>query len=288
MPASIEVIKHSYSQAIDDNYQLTSKIIGVGSKSQVKLGYSNQLGRNVAIKVMDSQNMTNDEKSLVKNETKILQKLSSLNSNQFLSYLDTVEDEKNLYIVTELINGIELIDFCSNFQGGVPETLAKKLFKQIVECLLELHSHHICHLDLKLENIMYIRYLNKIKLIDFGFSSITKPDDDGNVEMLQTHYCGTIQYTPPEIVDRIPYDGKKADAWSLGVILYSMLTLRYPFDDESNDFDTIAEKIRNSSYPTPSNVSNEALDLIEKLLQKNPTARIAVSEILNQPWFKSI
>lgn len=294
-PAFPQVKQHNYEQQINENYKLSSKVLGTGAKSLVKLGYSNNLKRNVAIKVISTKDISNKERSLVAQETKIMKRVSSIKGNLFSSYLDTVEDDANIYIVMELINGVELIDYCSKFREGLPEELAKRLFIQIVQSVNQLHENDICHLDIKLENVMYIRFLNRVKLIDFGFSNLTKLDDDidhsspfmirDQSEVLQTHYCGTIYYTPPEVLREVPYNGKKADSWSLGVLLYCMLTLSYPFDDESNNFNVISEKIIHQEFNCSKEIPPQALTLIRNLLIKNPDDRLAVSEILSHPWF---
>ena len=295
MPPNTLVTQHNYELNINDNYKLTSKILGVGAKSQVKLGYSNSLKRNVAIKVINVKDISQKERVLLSQETKILQKVSSINGNLFASYLDTVEDDSNIYIVMELINGVELIDYCSNFRSGVPEQLAKRLFIQIVQSVNKLHENNIVHLDIKLENVMYVRYLNRVKLIDFGFSNLTKPEEEveypsqrNENDVLQTHFCGTIHYTPPEVLREVPYDGKKADSWSLGVLLYCMLTLNYPFDNEENNFDVISEMIIHEEFKCTRDLPAGALSLIRNLLIKCPEDRTAVSEILDHPWLKNL
>ena len=296
---SMRVTHHSYEQKIGDKYSISSRVLGTGTKSIVKLGYSHILKRNVAIKVVD-KSISPKEKLLFETESKILEKVAQLNSKQYVSYLETLEDDRNIYIIMELINGVELIDF---YKGRISELLTKKIFKQIVHSVEKLHQNHICHLDLKLENVMYIRYLNQTILIDFGFSNTTiklgvneiaetiEPIND----IKQTHYCGTLHYSAPEILKEIPYDGKKADSWSLGVMLYCMLALCYPFDIEEevensatnspSYFSLVAEKIINDELNCDKISSNEARSLINSLLAKDPADRIYVHEILNHPWF---
>jgi len=282
---------------VNQHYKITSKVLGVGTKSEVRLGYSTLHKRNVAVKVIELHSLSEDEKALVRKESFILKKVSALNQNQFVAYLDSVEDASNLYIITELINGVELLDFCSSFKAGMSHSLVKRIFLQIVNCVNQLHQNHICHLDLKLENIMYIRYLNRIKLIDFGFSNTTttmavtetsfnhENSSRESTDILQTHYCGTLHYSPPEVLKYQPYDGKKADAWSLGIILYSMINMCYPFDDENNDFSLISKKIINENVALSDHLSSSLKALLSSLLSKDPAKRLSVSEIAEHPWF---
>ena len=127
---------------------------------------------------------------------------------------------------------------------------------------------NICHRDLKLENIL-IDERNNVKLIDFGFSICTAPDQKLKI------FCGTPSYMAPEIVQKKDYNGFATDIWSLGVILYVILSGNYPFKGQ-NEKDLFA-KISRGLFHMPETIPFEAKRLITKMLSvdhsKRPTAK---------------
>lgn len=99
--------------------------------------------------------------------------------------------------------------------------------------------------------------------------------------MMKT-FCGSTSYVAPEIIKHTEYDGHAADVWSLGVVLYAMLTRTLPFDDDN--VTRLAEKIETANYKTPTDVSSEAVDLICRMLQPNPLKRLTLKDIICHPW----
>eukprot|EP00835_Amoeboradix_gromovi_P000237 NODE_8_length_47770_cov_0.334354.p15 type:complete len:227 gc:universal NODE_8_length_47770_cov_0.334354:34660-33980(-) len=114
-----------------------------------------------------------------------------------------------------------------------------------------------------------------VKLIDFGFAGVSK-----NSKKLKT-FVGSPEYAAPEILNCQEYDGTKVDVWSLGCILFVMVTGKAPFQGEPFK---IYEKIMNSQFDMPNDLSNECQDLIRKALTKDPELRISTSEIVTHPW----
>jgi calcium-dependent protein kinase len=147
------------------------------------------------------------------------------------------------------------------------------------------HSKNIIHRDLKPENIMIVnRQKNgviQVKIIDFGTAKLFEKGQTEN------KYVGSSYYMAPEVIKR-KYD-EKCDIWSCGVILYILLTGKPPFDGV--DDDEIIESVKEGEYDTetfPYNtLSNEAKDLIDRLLTYDPNERITVEEALEHPWFKT-
>jgi serine/threonine protein kinase len=131
------------------------------------------------------------------------------------------------------------------------------MFAQVVSSLSYLHNKGIAHRDLKPENIL-IDGKGRMKLADFGFSTWKK---DG---VLMKTFCGSTSYAAPEILKHIPYDGIQADIWSLGVVLYAILTRSLPFDDDN--VARVIRRIESAKFKIPSHLSNGAIDLISKLL----------------------
>lgn len=135
---------------------------------------------------------------------------------------------------------------------------------------------NIFHRDLKLENIL-IDSMKNIKIIDFGFSNFAGK--------LETNYWGTIHYAPPECIQEIPYDGQQADAWSLGVILFTLVSQTYPW--KCGSVKSMTSQIVECKYEIPEYVSFECRDLIISLLRKNPSKRMKVNQIKYHKWLKN-
>ena len=125
------------------------------------------------------------------------------------------------------------------------------------------------HRDLKLENILLDKHEN-VKLCDFGFTR----EYEGTTNYLQT-FCGTVCYSAPEMLKGEKYAGEKVDVWSLGIILYSLLTGELPFD-EDNDIAT-KHKILNSEPKYPDTLPADAKTLIMQLLSKRPLRRPSIA-----------
>ena len=162
----------------------------------------------------------------------------------------------------------------------LPNETAKFFIKQMAECLKYLHSQSktkeaIVHRDLKLENII-VDDRNNIKIIDLGFATSTFTGQK------LTICCGTPNYMAPEICQRKEYCGFAADIWSLGVIIYVMLTGNHPFKGSSEK--DLFSKISRGLFRVPEIIDFEAKQLINKILVLNPDKRPRAAEINNERW----
>ena len=177
-------------------------------------------------------------------------------------------------MVCEYVNGGDLLDYIMN-KNRLTEAEAKPMFLQLLDTLAYCHAHLVIHRDLKPDNIL-IDSKGNIKVNDFGLSNTMKPG------ALLTTYCGSPMYASPEIMRKKQYFGPEVDIWSLGVILYTMVTGLFPWDGEN-----ITEQMRNAldaKYEVPSHVSAECQSLIKILLNPDPTKRATMSEIYAHPW----
>jgi BR serine/threonine kinase len=178
-----------------------------------------------------------------------------------------------LYIVSEYAKNRELFDLLVA-RRRIPEDEAMDLFRQIVYALDYLHRHGICHRDLKPENILLDSHM-KVRVSDFGFAR-WMPADTASTS------CGTPHYTAPETFRGCAYDGRLADVWSVGVILFTMLAGRRPFDDPS--LRRLLGLIRKGKFemaPFDDNIQ----DLLYKILVVDPTMRISIDGIKRHPAF---
>ena len=167
-----------------------------------------------------------------------------------------------------------------NKKGKLKESEACKFFHQIIAGLDYLHQCGIAHRDFKPENILLTNDNQILKIIDFGLSNTYKKG-----QLLKTG-CGSPCYVPPEMINEIGYNGALTDIWSAGVILYLMLCGNLPFFHDDNQI--LYEKILSGKYETPSHLSEDAKDILSKLLEVDPKKRINFEGIKSHPWFSLI
>jgi BR serine/threonine kinase len=153
--------------------------------------------------------------------------------------------------------------------------MALNLFRQIIGGLEYLHCHGICHRDLKPENILLDGF-NDLKIADFGFARWMRSN-------IAETSCGSPHYAAPEVVRGIPYDGKAADIWSCGVILFALLAGRLPFHDPS--IRNLLAKVKSGQYVMP-DFPPAIQSLISGMLTLDPRARIGIAQIKEHEAFR--
>ncbi|KAK4945542.1 serine/threonine-protein kinase gin4 [Elasticomyces elasticus] len=193
-----------------------------------------------------------------------------------INLYDIWENRGELYLVLEYVSGGELFDYVSS-NGALPEGEAVRLFRQIIAGLSYCHRFNICHRDLKPENILLDADRN-IKLADFGMAAL-QPDGT----WLNTS-CGSPHYAAPEIILGQKYRGDMADIWSTGIILFAMLNGFLPFD--GGTLQNTLRLVKKGEYYLPPNLSIEASDLVQRILQKRPDKRITMEEIWAHPLLR--
>jgi serine/threonine protein kinase len=160
----------------------------------------------------------------------------------------------------------------------MPETQARIIFRQLISGVQYCHAHLVVHRDLKPENVM-IDVSGNVKISDFGLSNILKPG------RLCTTFCGSPIYCPPEVVLQQQYNGTLVDVWSLGVMLYVMVTGGMPWRLERNVVKNMADLIAaNYAIPDCLGISLECRLLIRMMLTADSKKRATVAMIANHPW----
>jgi serine/threonine protein kinase len=182
-------------------------------------------------------------------------------------------DEKRIYLILEYAPGGELFkELRSKPKGRFEESLASNYIYQMTNALIYLHSKHIIHRDIKPENLL--NSLGTIKIADFGWS-IHAPS------ARRKTLCGTLDYLPPEMVDRKDHDDR-VDIWCLGVLCYEFCTGRPPFETRTHR--ETYERIRKVDLKFPAFLSEEVKDLIQHLLVYDPSKRLKLKEVLCHSW----
>ncbi|OHS98337.1 CAMK family protein kinase [Tritrichomonas foetus] len=185
-----------------------------------------------------------------------------------------MEDEKYFFIVMEYLENGTLLEYV-NKNGPLSEDSASRVFSQLISVLDYLHNTmNIIHRDIKAENIMFDKNMN-IRIIDFGFSKILS----SNMQIVTTS-CGSPGYASPELISGFPYR-TSSDIWSAGIVLYAMTTGSLPF--QSFNTQRSIELIMNSDPQYPSRLSSILVDLLDKLLTKDPDLRITLDQIKEHP-----
>ena len=267
------IISHKTSN-ITKEYTF-GKVIGTGSYGQVRLAVHKLTKQVRAVKIIQKAKV--NIKALL-NEINILSKLSHPNIMQIFEVFD---DNTNVYIVSEYCKGGELFDIIST-KGSFTEKDACVIMKQLMSAICYSHQNNIVHRDLKPENILMDNDTDDltIKLIDWGCAQTIKSAKQSK------QADGTAYYIAPEVL-KGEYD-EKCDIWACGVIFYILLCGYPPFNGETDD--EIYEAILSGKFQFPEEdwdqVSQEAKDLIKKMLTKDPKKRISALDSMQDVWFK--
>jgi len=253
---------------------IIKETLGKGSFGVVKSAINTQTGEKVAIKILNETKIPYEEKINSLREIEIMKNLKHPNIIRFYGYINK---DKQLYLITEYIKGIELFQYIS-LKKKIEESEACIYFQQIISGIEYLHKMDIVHRDLKPENILIDRYLKEAKIIDFGLSN--KYTDKS---ALLSTLCGSPLYAAPEVLLEKGYKPGPVDIWSAGVILYFMISGKLPFNGDSDE--ELYKKIIDAKVKNIQGASKEVNDLIKKILNPNPRKRITISKIKNHPWF---
>ncbi|XP_043190692.1 MAP/microtubule affinity-regulating kinase 3-like isoform X15 [Amphibalanus amphitrite] len=255
-------------------YQLL-KTIGKGNFAKVKLAKHLPTGEEVAIKIIDKTQMNPGSLQKLFREVRIMKMLDHPN---IVKLYQVIETKKTLYLVMEYASGGEVFDYLV-FHGRMKEKEARLKFRQIVSAVQYCHSKRIIHRDLKAENLLLDSQMN-IKIADFGFSN------EFTVGSKLDTFCGSPPYAAPELFQGKKYDGPEVDVWSLGVILYTLVSGSLPFD--GSNLKDLRERVLRGKYRIPFYMSTDCENLLRKFLVLNPTKRASLEQaIMRDKWMNS-
>ncbi len=253
-------------------------VLGSGSFGKVFLGENKaDTSHKVAIKVISKSKLSEEEIESLHFEVAILQQVDHPN---IVKYYETYEDEKFIYLVMELCPGGELIEKLS-VNKSMTENMAAEAIEKLIRALIHCHKQNIVHRDIKPENVMYDSN-NEVKLIDFGLAKQVAEN-----KTLHT-IAGTPYFIAPEVLNG--NYGRECDYWSVGVLLYLLVTGQYAFDSVTKNRTEVFNKIKSGSFSFPDSVNNklssECKDLINKMIVVDKKKRITGEEALNHSWFE--
>ncbi|XP_028995008.1 MAP/microtubule affinity-regulating kinase 3a isoform X13 [Betta splendens] len=263
----------SSEEAHVGNYRLL-KTIGKGNFAKVKLARHILTGREVAIKIIDKTQLNPNSLQKLFREVRIMK---ILNHPNIVKLFEVIETERTLYLVMEYASGGEVFDYLVA-HGRMKEKEARAKFRQIVSAVQYCHQKHIVHRDLKAENLLLDADMN-IKIADFGFSNEFTL---GN--KLDT-FCGSPPYAAPELFQGKKYDGPEVDVWSLGVILYTLVSGSLPFDGQN--LKELRERVLRGKYRIPFYMSTDCENLLKRFLVLNPAKRGTLEQIMKDRWINA-
>lgn len=271
--------KKSSDENKKKEYKL-GKILGSGSFGVVRECVHRKTKEVYAVKIIKRKKKYRKHsyyEKMVRNEIKYL---SLMNHSNIIRLKDFFEDHKKFYIVLEKCDGGELFYKIVN-NRCLMENESVGIVRQICCALVYLHSKNIIHRDIKAENFLFKnKHTKTIKLIDFGMAKQITTD-------YLTEMCGSPHYISPELIKK-KYT-ISSDIWALGVMVFFMLTGKYPFEGKSTPkvVDEILNKNINWKSKELSSLSQEAIDFLKKLLERNEKKRLTACQALNHPWIRS-
>eukprot|EP00035_Acanthoeca_spectabilis_P025133 m.456990 g.456990 ORF g.456990 m.456990 type:complete len:538 (-) comp21162_c0_seq1:1657-3270(-) len=256
------------------DYRILRKL-GEGSFAQVKLAEHIPTGQKVAIKLFDkAKKLSAYEMKHFYREATVLQRVQNKHAATAYQFLDA---EFVYALVFELIKTDLLEDVTTN--GPYREWKARVTIRQVIAGIEAVHAVDLVHRDLKLENIG-VDHNGVIKLLDFGLAG-----DIRNKDALETQ-CGTMVYSAPELLGESPY-GKEVDIWSIGIVLYSLLYARLPYDDgtrRNRSLTQLHAMMLDHEYELPEGSPESLHQLFRCLLEVKPHRRITCPALWKDPW----
>mmetsp|Transcript_21286 Transcript_21286/g.45500 ORF Transcript_21286/g.45500 Transcript_21286/m.45500 type:complete len:588 (-) Transcript_21286:696-2459(-) len=267
--------RYHLARQVQDDYIIGKTVLGSGSSGCVMRGTNRQTGAKVAVKTLPLHHLSADKKAELLNETEVFLRMDHPHVARLY---DVYETEESLIFVMEVMEGGELYDRVSE-KRIFSESDAANATWQMLLAINYLHSEGIVHRDIKLENFLYERKgKDYLKLIDFGFSKVLLKNGPLDVS------CGTISYVAPEVLDR--NYGSQCDLWSMGVIVFVMLSGYMPFSGVSDE--EIFTNIRAGRYVMKAKRWNEvsplAINFVKSLLVVEPEYRLTAQAALEHAW----
>lgn len=264
---------------IFDSYILKEDIAN-GKFGLIKKAINKKTNEEVAVKVLQKENLSEEDKVLIYSEIEVMKILD--NMQNIIHLHSTYETEDSYYIVMEYCQGGSLLSYLESKNFNLSEAECKTILYNILTAISNMHSLGIIHRDIKIENILLKRPCDisrGIRVTDFGFSTPLGP-----TETKHEPY-GTVTYAAPEVLMGHPYNSK-VDIWSIGVLAFLLLDGSLPYNSESENLIEQIEEGEPCYHDMEMKVSKEGVDFVRTLLQKEEERRPSVDEALRHRWFQ--
>ncbi|KAH7927532.1 Pkinase-domain-containing protein [Leucogyrophana mollusca] len=271
------------------------KTLGVGSAGEVNLAVHDVTGEKVAVKIiprthnitsssiMQPDHLTTSTEAITGQRSESSQEIRAFREAALSKFLhhphicrlhELIVHPRYYYLVFEYVSCGSMLDYVIR-HGRVREHVARKFARQIGSALNYCHRNNVVHRDLKLQDIL-ISDTGDVKITDFGLSNVYSP-----AECLST-ICSGSYFPAPELIHGKPYVGPAVDVWSFGIVLYTLVCGKVPFDGES--IPALHAKIKRGLIVYPARLSTECKDLLSRMLATNPTLRATLMDVLEHPW----
>ncbi|XP_075259066.1 uncharacterized protein LOC142350926 isoform X3 [Convolutriloba macropyga] len=247
------------------------KTIGKGNFAKVKLAKHLPSDKDVAVKIVDKHKLNASSLTKLHREVKIMKMVEHPN---IVKLYEVIEEKNFMYLIMEYASGGEVFDYLVA-HGRMKEKEARVKFRQIVSAIQYCHAKKIIHRDLKAENLLLDCEMN-IKIADFGFSN------EFSLGTKLDTFCGSPPYAAPELFQGKKYDGPEVDVWSLGVILYTLVSGSLPFD--GGTLKELRERVLRGKYRIPFYMSTDCENLLKRFLVLNPIKRSTLEQIMQDRW----
>lgn len=259
----------------------SSRKLGCGRYSKVITGHFVSNGTAVAIKMINTQKVTEEFRS--KFLPREIECWKRLNHPHLVRILGHYEAMQHVFLTMEFASGGDMLQHVQR-KGPVKERQAMIWMSQVISAVYYMHTRGIVHRDLKLENIVIFPEEGIIKISDFGFArSVIRGD------ALSETYCGSKSYSAPEILKGEPYDPYKSDVWSVGVIAFVIVTDCMPYCEKRPNPQIVeAQRLRAYEYPSKLYLSPECRFSIDTMMTFSWRDRPNISHCSCLPWFQSL
>uniref|UniRef100_A0A182PVK4 Protein kinase domain-containing protein n=1 Tax=Anopheles epiroticus TaxID=199890 RepID=A0A182PVK4_9DIPT len=263
---------------------IIGRCIGSGSYSKVYQTFYRPArletgpGHAIALKLIDRRRTSKDYERLLPRETVAM---LALNHPHIVSVMSIQEYGPFVCVFMDYCRLGDLLQFVQE-RKRISERRSKLFFRQLGLAVQYMHDQGFCHRDIKCENVL-LASTDYVKLTDFSFAKMCAEPKGAPSELSMT-FCGSIAYTAPEVLKGIPYDPKAHDMWSLGCVLFIMVTGTMPFD-ESNIAVTIGHQERKQyNYPSDVKLNPMILELIDRLIEPDVSVRATIGQVMQDSW----
>lgn len=252
--------------------------LGVGGFGVVRLATDTESGAVVAVKILDkAQLQLMNMSTQIKREITLL---TTLKHPNIVNGVGILNSTAKLYLFMEYVEGGDMHTLLSE-QKKLSEIPARRYFYGLISCLAYCHGKGVTHRDLKLENLL-ITKSSDLKVCDFGLASVR--DQNSDLSQLCSTIVGTEDFAAPEILRQLPYRGEKADMWSAGIILYTIIAGYCPF--RGHDTTALFAAIKNCRFSFPEDFPFGAKQVVNALLVSNPEKRASAEQVLECNWLQ--